>query len=47
MHQYFVGVSTTCDPYLPNVDTSHGGEKKRKEEDAVIVDHQHPWMTAT
>lgn len=21
MHHYFVAVSTTCDPYLPNIDT--------------------------
>lgn len=47
MHQYFVDVSTTCDPYLPVIDTPHGGEKKRQEEDAVTVDKQHPWRTAT
>lgn len=40
-------VSSTCDPYLPDIDTPHGGEKERKEEDAVIVDQEHPWMTAT
>lgn len=47
MHQGFVDVSTTCDPYLPDIDTPHGGEKERKEEDAVTIGQQHPWMTAT
>lgn len=47
MHQYFVDASTTCDPYLPDNDTPHGGEKERGEEDAVIAGQQHPRMTAT
>lgn len=47
MHQGFVDVSTTCDPCLPDIDTPHGGEKERREEDAVTIGQQHPWMTAT
>lgn len=47
MHQCFVDVSTTCDPYLPDIDTPHGGEKERWDDDALTVDQQHPWMTAT
>ncbi len=32
--------STTCDPYLPELDTPHGGEEETREEDAVIRRHR-------
>lgn len=32
--------STRCDPYLPQLDTPHGGEKQAREEDAVIRCHR-------
>lgn len=29
-----------CDPYLPELDTPHGGERQPREEDAVIRCHR-------